>query len=86
MIQHDGGKGDFVEDTLPMLGIWNTLLEGESDATWVFMQWEGVEAKLKEWSSKRSPCATTACPTPTRLACARTRTGWQRTATSRERS
>ena len=47
MIQHDGGKGDFVEDTPPMLGIWNTLLEGESDATWVFMQWEGVEAKLK---------------------------------------
>ena len=47
MIQHDGGKGDFVEDTPPMLGIWNTLLEGKSDATWVFMQWEGVEAKLK---------------------------------------
>mmetsp|Transcript_5522 Transcript_5522/g.18649 ORF Transcript_5522/g.18649 Transcript_5522/m.18649 type:complete len:193 (+) Transcript_5522:817-1395(+) len=30
-----------------MLGIWNTLLEGKADATWVFMQWEGVEASLK---------------------------------------
>jgi len=40
MIQHDGGTGDFIEDTPPMLGIWNTLLEGKADATWVFMQWE----------------------------------------------
>ena len=47
MIQHAGGVGDYVEDTPPMLGIWNTLLEGEADATWVFTQWEGVEAKLK---------------------------------------
>lgn len=47
MIQADGGKGDYIEDTPPMLGIWNTLLEGKADATWVFMQWEGVEAKLK---------------------------------------
>jgi len=47
MIQHAGGAGDYVEDTPPMLGIWNTLLEGDADATWVFMQWEGVEAKLK---------------------------------------
>jgi len=29
---------------LPMLGIWETLLKGEADATWVFMGWEGVEA------------------------------------------
>lgn len=47
LIQNDGGKGDFVEDTPPMLGIWNTLLEGKAEATWVFLQWEGVEAQLK---------------------------------------
>eukprot|EP00429_Kryptoperidinium_foliaceum_P077936 CAMPEP_0176210144 /NCGR_PEP_ID=MMETSP0121_2-20121125/13994_1 /TAXON_ID=160619 /ORGANISM="Kryptoperidinium foliaceum, Strain CCMP 1326" /LENGTH=359 /DNA_ID=CAMNT_0017549171 /DNA_START=45 /DNA_END=1124 /DNA_ORIENTATION=+ len=47
MIQADGGTGDYIEDTPPMLGIWNTLLEGTADATWVFQQWEGVEAKLK---------------------------------------
>ena len=26
MIQNDGGTGDYIEDTPPMLGIWNTLL------------------------------------------------------------
>ena len=39
MIQHAGGAGDYIEDTPPMLGIWNSLVEGKSDATWVFMQW-----------------------------------------------
>jgi len=47
MIQHAGGKGEYVEDTPPMLGIWKSVLEGKADATWVFNQWEGVEAKLK---------------------------------------
>jgi ABC-type nitrate/sulfonate/bicarbonate transport system substrate-binding protein len=42
-----GGTGEYTEDTPPMLGIWNTLLEGSADATWIFLQWEGVEAKLK---------------------------------------
>jgi len=46
LIQADGGKGDFVEATPPMLGIWNTLLNGSADATWVFMGWEGAMAKL----------------------------------------
>lgn len=26
MIMNDGGKGEFVESTPPMLGIWDTLL------------------------------------------------------------
>ena len=30
-----------------MLGIWNTLLAGNADATWVFRQWEGCEAELR---------------------------------------
>ena len=47
MIQADGGKGDFAEATPPMLGIWNTLLAGNADATWVFRQWEGCEAELR---------------------------------------
>mmetsp|Transcript_122090 Transcript_122090/g.352908 ORF Transcript_122090/g.352908 Transcript_122090/m.352908 type:complete len:356 (-) Transcript_122090:163-1230(-) len=47
MIQADGGAGEYTEDTPPMLGIWNSLVSGNADATWVFMQWEGVEAKLK---------------------------------------
>ena len=32
---------------LPPVGIWGALLNGSYDATWVFMGWEGVEAKLQ---------------------------------------
>jgi hypothetical protein len=35
MIRADGGSGDYQELVPPMLGIWNTLLNGSSDATWV---------------------------------------------------
>lgn len=45
MIRNDGGRGEFTATTPPKLGIWNTLLGGEADATWVFMPWEGVEAE-----------------------------------------
>jgi ABC-type nitrate/sulfonate/bicarbonate transport system substrate-binding protein len=47
MIKADGGTGDYQELALPMLGLWETVLKEEADATWVFMGWEGVEAKLK---------------------------------------
>ncbi len=44
MIKNDGGKGN-IKITYPAkLGIWNTLLEGTADATWIFDNWEGVEA------------------------------------------
>lgn len=33
MIKNDGGKGKYQESTPPMLGIWNTLRNGEADAT-----------------------------------------------------
>jgi ABC-type nitrate/sulfonate/bicarbonate transport system substrate-binding protein len=45
MIHNDGGSGDF-EITYPeKLGIWDTILKGKSDATWIFTNWEGVQAK-----------------------------------------
>jgi ABC-type nitrate/sulfonate/bicarbonate transport system substrate-binding protein len=47
MIKKDGGKGVFVSTAPEKLGIWNTILEGKSDATWVFLPWEGVEARRK---------------------------------------
>ena len=47
MIINDGGSGAFVEETPPMLGIFDTILAGKADATWVFMGWEGVHAQLK---------------------------------------
>lgn len=47
VIKNDGGSGSYKEVVSPMLGLWNTLLKGACDATWVFMGWEGVEAALK---------------------------------------
>jgi NitT/TauT family transport system substrate-binding protein len=47
MIKKDGGEGRHVKITPAKLGIWETLLKGEADATWVFMPWEGIEAKRK---------------------------------------
>ncbi len=47
MIRNDGGKGDYIELVPPMLGIWNTLLTGDADATWIFSAWEGIQAKRK---------------------------------------
>lgn len=47
MIQQDGGTGDLRIYYPPKLGIWDTLLEGSSDATWIFMPWEGVMAQQK---------------------------------------
>ena len=48
MIKNDGGVGD-IEITYPdKLGIWNTLLEKKADATWIFNNWEGIEAQSKK--------------------------------------
>lgn len=47
MIQNDGGCGMLQISNPDKLGIWDTLLNGQADATWVFMPWEGVEAQQK---------------------------------------
>ena len=48
MIINDGGKGT-IEIAYPRkLGIWETLLNGDFDSTWVFMNWEGVQAVGKD--------------------------------------
>lgn len=47
MIKNDGGKGDIKIIHPPKLGIWNTLLSGQADATWIFDNWEGIEAEGK---------------------------------------
>ncbi|WP_298763367.1 ABC transporter substrate-binding protein [uncultured Polaribacter sp.] len=59
LVRNNGGKGKF-EITYPdKLGIWNRLIEGKADATWIFDNWEGVEAAgkniaLNTWSLKDS--------------------------------
>jgi NitT/TauT family transport system substrate-binding protein len=45
LVRNDGGDGDIEIVTPPKLGIWNTLVDGDADATWVFMPWEGVLAE-----------------------------------------
>jgi ABC-type nitrate/sulfonate/bicarbonate transport system substrate-binding protein len=47
MIINDGGKGNVQLVYPEKLGIWNTLLEGKGSATWIFDNWEGVEAESK---------------------------------------
>lgn len=44
MIRNGGGKGNIKISYPSKLGIWNTLLNGEADATWIFDNWEGIEA------------------------------------------
>lgn len=57
LVINDGGKGNFKIIYPDKLGIWNILLDGKADATWIFDNWEGVEAEskniaLNKWSLK----------------------------------
>lgn len=47
MVKNDGGKGEFNISYPEKLGIWNCLLNHEADATWIFNNWEGVEAETQ---------------------------------------
>ncbi len=45
MIRNDGGTGAPRLECPAKLGVWDTLRDGTYDATWVFENWEGVEAE-----------------------------------------
>ncbi len=47
LIKNDQGLGELNILYPNKLGIWNTLLEGKADSTWIFDNWEGVEAETK---------------------------------------
>lgn len=47
LIKNDQGQGNLNIIYPNKLGIWNTLLEGKADSTWIFDNWEGVEAESK---------------------------------------
>lgn len=47
MVRNDGGTGDLKISYPNKLGIWNTLLEEQADATWIFRAWEGQEAQQR---------------------------------------
>lgn len=44
MIKNAGGSGAYQEIAAPMLGLWDSVVTGAADATWIFCGWEGVEA------------------------------------------
>lgn len=47
LIRNDGGRGG-IEVVYPeKLGIWETLISGRYDASWIFTNWEGVEAESR---------------------------------------
>jgi len=48
LIQNDGGCGMLQVVNPDKFGIWDTLIKGEADATWVFMPWEGIIAKRNQ--------------------------------------
>ncbi len=47
LVQADGGEAPLQLLYPPKLGIWNTLLSGQADATWIFDNWEGEQARLQ---------------------------------------
>lgn len=47
MVLNDGGKGSVSFIHPEKFEIWNTLMSGVADATWIFDNWEGVDVKLK---------------------------------------
>lgn len=46
-LQNDGGSGQYDEIVEPMLSLWDSVVSGKYDSTWVFMGWEGIEAQQK---------------------------------------
>ena len=46
MVKNAGGEGQLQLTYPAKLGIWNTLVKKASDATWIFLNWEGVEAQF----------------------------------------
>ena len=45
LVQADGGQGDFTVFNPEKLDMWRTVVEGQADATWVFLPWEGPLAQ-----------------------------------------
>lgn len=52
MVINDGGKGDVKLSYPAKLGIWNTIRDGSSDATWIFQNWEGLQAESEGMTIK----------------------------------
>ena len=47
LIKNAGGQGDSIEVLPPKLDCFEQVVSGACDATWVFMGWEGLQAKAR---------------------------------------
>jgi len=47
MIKNDGGEGHLQISYPDKLGIWNRLVKGNADATWIFLNWEALQAEAE---------------------------------------
>ncbi|MCZ4410334.1 ABC transporter substrate-binding protein [Cryomorphaceae bacterium 1068] len=45
MMRNDGGEGSIKIGYPNKLGIWETIINKTFDSTWIFLNWEGVEAE-----------------------------------------
>lgn len=45
MVVNDGGEGKVNYQYPDKLGIWETIINNRFDSTWIFKNWEGVEAE-----------------------------------------
>jgi|TARA_A100000164_G_C21920067_1_gene780193 ABC-type nitrate/sulfonate/bicarbonate transport system substrate-binding protein len=43
LIKKDGGEGDLDIRYPERLGVWNALINQNFDATWIFLNWEGIQ-------------------------------------------
>ncbi|MDX1940193.1 MAG: ABC transporter substrate-binding protein [Saprospiraceae bacterium] len=47
LISNDGGLGNVKFVYPEKFQSWDTLLSGKADATWIFVPWEGIDARLR---------------------------------------
>jgi ABC-type nitrate/sulfonate/bicarbonate transport system substrate-binding protein len=47
MLRNDGATGDLNIVYPDKLGIWNTIENDSVDSTWIFLNWEALEAEMK---------------------------------------
>lgn len=50
MVKNDGGNGNLKIVYPEKLGIWSTIFNRKTDATWIFLNWEGLQAKTEDVS------------------------------------
>lgn len=46
LVRNDGGKGELNFAYPDQVTIWNTLVKNKADSIWIFMNWQGVQAKM----------------------------------------